>query len=141
MRVLFWQAFRYGLVGLSVTAADWLIYYVLTRGVPVFHERYVLSSVISFSIAVVYGYLAHRRVTFRVNHGAHRSQFPKFVAVTLIGLALNTLVLQLGIAQFALYDLTAKFIAAILTALWNFTGQRLWTFRAPGPYTGPVDVT
>ena len=72
MRTLFWQAFRYGLVGLSVTAVDWLIYYALTRYVPAFHERYVLSSVVSFSIAVVYGYLVHRRVTLRVSHGAHR---------------------------------------------------------------------
>ncbi|MEK7072970.1 MAG: GtrA family protein [Patescibacteria group bacterium] len=154
MRALFWQTVRYGLVGLSATAVDWLGFFALTRSLPFFREQYLLANVCSFVVAVAWAYTMHRRVTFRVNHGSHRAQFPKFLTVTLIGLAINSLVLYLGISQFGLYDLVAKVIALVMTAVWNFAGQKLWTFRlsragsrdglspAPGgPYTGPVDIT
>ncbi len=143
MRALFWQTVRYGLVGASSTAVDWLIYYGLTRSVPQLREWYLAANVCSFSLAVIWGYLMHRRFTFRAG-GAHRHQFPKFLTVTLIGLGINSATLHVGVAVLGLYDLTAKVAAVGVTAVWNYLGQRFWTFRlsAPpgGPYTGPADT-
>lgn len=142
MRALFWQAVRYGLVGASATAVDWLAYWGLTRSVPLLREWYLAANLCAFSISVVWGYLMHRRFTFRAG-GAHRHQFPKFLAVTAIGLGINSAVLYGGVTLGA-HDLLAKLAATALTAIWNFSGQKLWTFRlsAPpgGPYTGPVDM-
>lgn len=145
MRAFFWQTVRYGLVGLSATAVDWFGYFALTRSLPFFREQYLLANACSFVVAVAWAYTLHRRVTFRANHGSHRAQFPKFLVVTLIGLGINSFVLHLGISTFGLYDLVAKVGALAVTAVWNFAGQKLWTFRGlsagpGGPYTGPVDV-
>lgn len=140
MRALFWQAVRYGLVGLSATAVDWCGYYALTRGLPFFRSYYLLANAGAFAVAVVWAYVLHRRVTFRADHGSHRAQFPRFLTVTLVGLAINSAVLHAGITFFGLYDLHAKIAALAVTACWNFLGQKLWTFRPGGPYTGPVDA-
>lgn len=131
------EAVRYGLVGVSATVVDWGLYYALTRGVPALSGRYVLAGVLSFSVAVVWAYLMHRRFTFRVRHGRHRQQFPKFLTITLTGLALHSVLLWVGIERLGLYDLYAKVLASGIGALWNYAGQRFWTFRPSGPYTAP----
>ncbi len=130
MPAWFGQTVRYGIVGASATAVEWLAYFALTRGIPWFAAHYLIANVCSFSVSLVWGYVFHRRFTFRAHQGRHRAQFPKFLAVTLVGLGISTIVLRTGVAVFHVYDLYAKVAALAITALWNFSGQRLWTFRS-----------
>ena len=137
---------RYGVVGTSATAVDAGGYWLLTRGIAWFGAHYLVASTVSFCVSLVWGYAMHRRFTFRVRHGRHLSQFPRFASISAVGLLITTGVLGFGVQRLHLHDLLAKLLAVCVTALWNYTGQRLWTFRgAHGlspppdePYTGPA---
>lgn len=124
----------YGIVGVSATLVDYLCYIGITRSHPWFREQYLVANALGFCIAVWWGYYWHRRVTFRAQHGDHKKQFPRFVVVALVGLAVNSVALWVTIDSLHIYDILAKLLAIGVTAMWNFNAQRFWTFRkAPPP--------
>lgn len=85
-------------------------------------------------LAILNSYYWNRRWTFRAlgREALHR-QIIKFFIVALIGMGLNVAVSSSLMAvapghpkvSWAL----ATAIATVIVALWNFNGQRLWTFR------------
>lgn len=147
---------RYSIVGLSGFVVDFGIYGALTRGLG---THYLAANVVSFSCAVVNNFFWHKRWTFRdqaalasTGSGAandaiwreaspdrlkHLSrQFAGFVVVSVIGLALNSLILhtvsQQGLVR-ALFgsraDLFAKLVATGIVWFWNFGANKVWIFR------------
>lgn len=86
------------------------------------------ASICGFAAGVLVNYLLNRRLTFR-SHARHSAALPKFLAVALLGAALNTLLMYLGLHLLQLHYLLAQALAALLVLFWNFTGSRLWAFR------------
>lgn len=90
--------------------------------------------VFTASIAILNSFYWNRLWTFRIKDKADRmQQLQKFIAVAVIGMVLNTTITTLlnnvipGHPKRSLA--IATIIATIVVAFWNFTGQRLWTFR------------
>jgi putative flippase GtrA len=88
----------------------------------------VLASSVGFGCgAVVNYYLAHR-VVFR-STARHQNAFPSFTLVALVGLALNSAIMFLLSERIGLHYLLAQLAATGVVLCWNFTVNRLWTFR------------
>ncbi|HZH98984.1 MAG TPA: YqeG family HAD IIIA-type phosphatase [Fimbriimonadaceae bacterium] len=90
--------------------------------------------VISASVAIVNSFIWNRRWTFKIRGREHRAvQFQKFVAVALIGLLLNTVITTFFANVIPGHPkrswAVATVISTVLVAVWNFSGQKLWTFR------------
>jgi HAD superfamily phosphatase (TIGR01668 family) len=90
--------------------------------------------VMTASIAILNSFIWNRRWTFDIRGKEERAkQLHKFVVVAVIGMILNTVVTT------GLYNiipghpkrswLVATAIATVVVAFWNFSGQKLWTFR------------
>jgi putative flippase GtrA len=95
--------------------------------VPVF-------KVLTAGLAIVNSFIWNRRWTFRIVGPEERGrQFHRFLIVSLIGMALNTLVLTAlnnvipGHAKRSWA--VASAVATVVVAFWNFSGQKLWAFR------------
>jgi HAD superfamily phosphatase (TIGR01668 family) len=95
--------------------------------VPVF-------KVLTASLAILNSFYWNRRWTFNIRGKEERmAQLHKFVAVAVIGMILNTAITT------GLYNVIpdhprrswaiATAIATVVVAFWNFSGQKLWTFR------------
>ena len=90
--------------------------------------------VFSACIAILNSFVWNRRWTFRIRGKEDRhQQLVKFVLVAVVGMLLNTVVSS-GLnsvipghpkRSWAI----ASAVATIVVAFWNFTGQKLWTFR------------
>jgi uncharacterized protein len=99
---------------------------------------YPILKVLSASVAILNGFYWNRRWTFKIRGKEERhQQLVKFTIVALTGLALNTLISS-GLNNIIEGHqkrswLVASIIATIVVAFWNFTGQRLWTFRNKKP--------
>ena len=86
------------------------------------------------ALAILNSYYWNRRWTFKVHRGVgHGSMMTKFYVVALVGMALN-----IAVGTFVAHTLnsetkTAWLIASVVSTavvvVWNFFGQRLWTFR------------
>jgi putative flippase GtrA len=110
-----------GVIGTSVH------YLTLIFFVQVISVDPLLSSVIGFILGALVNYFLNYHITFRSTK-QHREAMIKFFTVALIGLTLNSFIMALAIKIFSLYYLSAQVTATGVILMWNFAGNRLWTF-------------
>ncbi|MYD89037.1 MAG: GtrA family protein [Caldilineaceae bacterium SB0662_bin_9] len=140
---------RFALVGGLGTVTDVGILNLLHKvaGLPLFW-----ANAVGFYCAVAQNFMLHRRFTFpNQERDTAARQLGLFTAISMIGLGLSQLVL-LGLHRLALdywvallgdpgagYDVSynaAKLISIAVVLIWNFTGNRLWTFATPAAKDG-----
>ena len=119
------QFFIFSAVGIVGTAAHFATLALL---VETFGLDPLPASLCGFAVGALVNYLLNRRLTFK-SHARHSTVLPKFLTVALLGAALNTLLMYLGLHLLQLHYLLAQALAALLVLFWNFTGSRLWAFR------------
>lgn len=127
MKRMITQFSRFLIVGGINTAIDFGIYLVLTR---IFQLPFVLSTVISVSMAMMVSYLLHKTVTFRNTEPHTTNGILKFLSVSITGLALNASIVYAGVHILGIHDLYAKICATLIVMIWSFFMHKLWTFRA-----------
>ena len=87
----------------------------------------VASSAISYSISSVFNYFTNYYITF-TSEAKHRVAGMKFVAIVLIGLALNTALMYVMVTMFYLQYILAQIITTCIVLVWNFLSHKYWTF-------------
>jgi putative flippase GtrA len=120
MRVL-----RFGAVGVANTALDVAIFGGLTMfaGTPP-----VAANLVSYSSGIGLSFVLNRAWTFRDRRHTHPwRQLALFVAGSLTGLALSTLVV--GLLAGALGPLPAKAVSIGASFAWNYVFSSLVVFR------------
>lgn len=122
------QFAEFAVVGAANAVLDFAIYFVLTRYVPFWRGRYVGAASVSFCCAVLSSYLANNYWTFRQSRTDWR-RAAKFFAVAAAGLGWNALIIWL-LTGLGGNDVIAKLTATAAVLAWNFTMQKLWTFRS-----------
>lgn len=135
------QLGKFGAVGILNTAIDFAVLNILSRALGI-TAGIVLGGVNmpGFAIAVVNSYFFNKLWVFRDRQKGESllHDFPRFFAITLIGVALNSgLIIVLttyasflaGIDPASRLNL-AKAVATIVTLIWNFAGYKLIVFRA-----------
>jgi len=93
---------------------------------------------LSFTAGLINNFTWNPRLTFHdAIHANWRTQLAQFTAVSLVGLALNNMILvsletTLGsaIGRPEWGYLPAKGIATSLVVLWNYLANRAWTFKS-----------
>lgn len=88
----------------------------------------VAGSGAGFAFGAVVNYFLNYHVTFK-SKKAHGHAMPRFFSVALVGLGLNTLIMIAGVELLRLHYLISQFIATGIVLLWNFIGNRFWTFK------------
>lgn len=104
------------------------------NGKAYYEASFPLLKVPTTVLAILNSYYWNRKWTFRALglEALHR-QIAKFFLVALIGMGLNVLISSALMAVVPghpkLSWALATGVATVAVALWNFNGQRLWTFR------------
>lgn len=119
------QFLHFATVGGIATAIHYLILIALVRGADM---NAVLASTFGFTVSAVCNYYLNYHFTFRSN-AEHRRAVIKFLAVAGVGLALNSLTMMIAAQYLGVHYLLAQVIATGLVLLWNFSGNRWWTFK------------
>lgn len=86
------------------------------------------ASIAGFIVGAIINYFLNYRFTFQSSK-SHREAMTKFFIVALIGALINTALMYAGIDLLQLYYLLAQVIATGIVLVWNFTANKLWTFR------------
>jgi putative flippase GtrA len=122
------QAARFGAVGLLNTALDLGLYTLLTRSLPLLASAPVLVKGFSYAVGVLNSFFLNRAWTFHSAVGI-RSALPRFVLVNLVGLVLNTTVLNLALNLAHFPEFVALALATLASLAWNFTASKRVVFR------------
>jgi putative flippase GtrA len=119
------QLLKFSVVGASGYVVNLAVYAVLVRGVGL---HYLLAAVCSTSVAVANNYLWNRHWTFRETRGDLYHQGVRFLVVSVVALGLNVAILKL-LVELGVGKIAAQAIAVILVMPFNFSVNKLWSFR------------
>ena len=142
------QFIKFALVGISNTAVDWIVYYLIAGFIITKEDSKPTIKAISFVIAVLNSYLWNTVWTFKKEYkkSAKKSSdksiiFIKFVIVSLIGWVINYFVFKYMFEGFQFQalnilsrevhtqDLYPLIGASAAATFWNFFGNKLWTYK------------
>lgn len=118
------QAVRYGIAG-SAAAATLLV--VLTLLVEVAGITETLASAIGFACAVAVNYVLQHRFVFDRERG-HALYLPRYLAVTMATLALNTVLFWALSSGLGMFYLASQAITIGVIVPINFVINRSFTF-------------
>ena len=124
MKKLISQIFKFGIVGGSAFVIDYGIMIALTEVVGI---NYLISSGISFAVSVIYNYILSVRWVFEVEKiGDKRKEFIVFIVLSLIGLALNQLLMWVTVSGIHIFYMVAKILVTVVVMIYNFITRKLF---------------
>jgi putative flippase GtrA len=115
---------KFIIVGFSGMVVDFSITILLKEKLKV--HRYISSST-GFILAASSNYLFNRFWTFESNNPKVFLEYGTFLLISVIGLFINNLFLFLFEKKLRFYF--AKFLAILVTSLWNFSANYLLNFN------------
>jgi putative flippase GtrA len=130
MSEYFSQAFvlkfiKFGIVGFSGLFVDFGTTYVCKEWLRI--QKFVANS-IGFTVAASSNYFLNRVWTFKSQDPNIAYEFTEFFIISLIGLAINNLILWSVLKRFNLNFYVAKLFAVGVVTVWNFFANYYVTF-------------
>ena len=125
----FWQFLKFSIVGITNTAIDFIVYFLLTRGFDFWADHYLWAHVISFSLAVTNSFIWNSRWTFDVGRELKLKRYWRFFVVSVIALLLTQVTLGYLVEFAGVFDLFAKIMAVVVSVAVNFFANRYFVFK------------
>lgn len=125
MKKLFNQLIKFGVVGVIAFIIDYGIMVLLTE---VFNIQSLISAAISFTISVIFNYIASIKWVFDVNKEKNNKakELIIFIILSVIGLGINELIMWIMDKNFEIYYMISKIIATIVVMCYNFVTRKLF---------------
>lgn len=121
MNKLVKQIFRFTLIGGIAFLIDSTILFILTDYVGV---HYLISSMISFTVSVIFNYIMSILWVFDVNKKQTRRDIVIFFILSLIGLGINQLIMYISVDLMNIYYMISKVISTALVMVYNFITRK-----------------
>jgi putative flippase GtrA len=116
---------KFVMVGFSGLFVDFGFTYLFKEKLKI--QKYV-SNAFGFTIAATSNYYFNRIWTFRSENPEIFIEFTEFFLISLIGLAINTLILWLIVSHLKWNFYLSKLFAIAFVTLWNFLANAYFTF-------------
>lgn len=133
------QFIKFAVVGVSNTAVDWIVFFVLVNTIILTKDSEPVAKAIAFAIAVLNSYLWNTIWTFRKEYKESVSKgdkskrnvsiFIRFVLVSLIGWGVNYLAFEYTRFNLDQGQVIALIAASGAATLWNFFANKFWTYK------------
>jgi putative flippase GtrA len=121
-----WKFIKFGVVGFSGVFVDFGFTYVCKEWLKI--PKYIANA-IGFSIAASSNYLFNRWWTFHSHNPQVIMEYSQFLAISLIGLGINTLILWVLVSKYKKRFYLSKLFAIGVVTIWNFLANYFITFH------------
>jgi putative flippase GtrA len=122
---------RYFFVGAVAATVDIGLFALLVHG---FSVHYLVAGALTFVLATGVNYVLSVRHVFESGARFRRRHEVALVfVVSAVGLAVNQLVLYLGVSSFGLPPVVAKVLATGMVFFWNYGARAHFVFKARQP--------
>lgn len=119
---LLMQIAKFIVVGGTATVIDFVLLFVLKEFVGL---NEIVSNTISFTISLIYNYIASVKWVFDVDKSKKQEQqFLIFIIFSIIGLLINNLILWICIDKLKIHYLIGKVIATAIVMVFNFVTRK-----------------
>ena len=124
MRKLINQMLKFGLVGGIAFLIDYGLLFICTEWFGIY---YFISSFISFSVSVIFNYIASVLCVFDVDQEKSKTKnFIIFIALSIVGLGINQIIMYYGVEVLNLYYMLIKLIATFIVMIFNFITRKMF---------------
>jgi putative flippase GtrA len=123
------QGVKFLIVGALNTGVDLGIYLALTRGLTFFAGNLVFAKGISYTAGILNSFFWNRAWTFQMRDLPWARLAP-FILTNLVGLGINSLVLQVSLHSLALPEIVSLTLATGAALAWNFLTSKFVVFRS-----------
>ena len=124
MKKLISQLVKFGFVGGIAFLIDYGFLYIFTE---YFHLYYFVSSILSFSISVIFNYVASVIWVFDVDKEKSKVRnFIIFIFLSVVGLAINQLIMWFGVEVLSYYYRLVKLVATFIVMVFNFVTRKMF---------------
>ena len=117
------QIIKFVIVGGIATIIDFAVFFVLH---DVLNVSTLPSNFVSFSISVIYNYIASVKWVFDVKKDNPKKQFAIFMVLSIFGLLLNTIIVYIIIDIFNWWSLIGKVMATSIVMVFNFVTRKIF---------------
>ncbi len=124
MKNLIAQIMKFGVVGVIAFVIDYGVMIFLTE---VFGLNPVISATVSFTVSVIFNYLASMRYVFSHREGMSRTrEFVIFIILSVIGLVINDAIMWAGTEAVTIDYRIVKIFATAVVMVWNFVTRKIF---------------
>jgi putative flippase GtrA len=121
------QFLRFAAVGATGT----LIHYgILWFGVEFFHMSAPFASGTGYVFGSLSNYLLNFSLTFRGAGRSHGEAAYKYFTILGVGWCINAFLMTVLVSRWGANYWAAQLLATAFVLLWNFSGSRMWAFKA-----------
>ena len=118
------QIFKFTIVGGIATIIDWIIYYLIYNFLKI---NPLIANIISFSVSVIYNYIASVKWVFDVNeNNSKKKMFIEFMIFSIIGLLITELLLWLFINKLLINEMISKIVSTAVVMVFNFVTRKIF---------------
>ncbi len=117
------QILKFGVVGGGAFLIDYSVLYLLTEFVGI---HYLISSVISFIVSLIFNYILSIYWVFDVTKKQTSREVFVFVILSVIGLLINQVVMYAGSDLLHIYYMLTKLVATFIVMVWNFVTRKIF---------------
>ena len=125
MKKVFNQLLKFGIVGVIAFAIDYGIMVILTE---IFKIPVLISVAISFTISVIFNYIASVKWVFDVDKekNSKTKELVVFIVLSIVGLGINELIMWIMDKKFGIYYMISKIFATAVVMCYNFITRKLF---------------
>lgn len=155
---LFWEIFRFLLVGGTATVADYIVYYLFRQWIfpaSLISEStawnsisLIIATALGFCVGLIINWILSVKFVYRAvknkAEASSKKSFALFTAIGLCGLLITELGMHLLVGIFpdiVLFEVTeflglpwkewlAKVIMTCIVLVWNYVGRKLFIFKS-----------
>lgn len=117
------QIFKFGLVGGTAFVIDYVLLYLCTDFLDI---HYLVSSIISFTVSVIFNYILSVKWVFDVKTKQDTSDFIVFIILSVIGLGINSLIMYVMVEIFDVYYMLSKIVSTAVVMIYNFVTRKMF---------------
>lgn len=117
------QILKFGVVGGLAFVIDYALLYLLTEFLNI---HYLVSSIISFSVSVIFNYILSIKWVFDVNKKQDVKEFIIFIVLSIIGLGINSLIMYIMVDLMNVYYMASKIVATAVVMVYNFITRKIF---------------
>ena len=117
------QILKFGLVGGTAFVIDYVLLYVYTEFL---HIHYLISSIISFTVSVIFNYILSIKWVFDVKKKQDVIDFVIFIILSVIGLGINSLIMYVMVEKFGVYYMLSKIVSTAVVMVYNFITRKIF---------------
>ncbi len=121
---LFKQILKFLIVGGLAFVVD---YVILIFSKEILKLPILVSSGLAFSLSVIFNYILSIKWVFDVNeNNSKKKNFVIFIVLSIIGLVITEIIMEVGCNYFKIYYLLVKIIATAIVMIFNFITRKVF---------------